>query len=74
MTMEYYLIEPEVAGGIGEHSVIDRSSGKMVVRKLHYEFDGWLGDELLESTPCFIVSERLDSRNRACAVDGGGLR
>jgi hypothetical protein len=57
--MKYYQIEPEVAGGIGEHSVIDRSSGKMVVRKLHYEFDGWGGDELLESTPCFIVSERL---------------
>jgi hypothetical protein len=57
--MQYYQLEPEVAGGIGEHSVIDRSSGKMVVRKLHYEFDGWGGDELLESTPCFIVSERL---------------
>ncbi len=57
--MKYYQIEPEVAGGIGEHSVIDRSSGKMIVRKLHYEFDGWLGDELLTSTPCFIVSERL---------------
>ena len=57
--MKYYQIEPEVAGEIGEHSVIDRSSGKMIVRKLHYQFDGWLGDELLESTPCFIVSERL---------------
>ncbi len=57
--MQYYQIEPEVAGGIGEHSVIDRSSGKMVVRKLHYEFYGWFGDELLESTPCFIVLERL---------------
>ena len=30
-----------------------------VVHKLHYEFHGWLGDELLESTPCFIVSERM---------------
>ncbi|MGA2404873.1 MAG: hypothetical protein ABSG91_24750 [Syntrophobacteraceae bacterium] len=57
--MKYYQLEPEVAGGFGEHTVIDRASGKMVVRKLHYEFDGWLGDELLESTPCFIVSERL---------------
>ena len=57
--MKYYQLEPEVAGGFGEHCIIDRGSGKMVVRKLHYEFDGWLGDELLESTPCFIVSERL---------------
>lgn len=57
--MKYYQLEPEVAGGFGEHTVIDRAPGKMVVHKLHYEFDGWLGDELLESTPCFIVSERL---------------
>ncbi len=71
--MEYYLIEPEVAGGIGEHSVIDRSSGKMVVRKLHYEFDGWLGDELLESTPCFIVSERLAREIERAQLTGVGF-
>ena len=28
------------------------------MHKLHYEFQGWQGDELLESTPSFIVSER----------------
>jgi hypothetical protein len=28
----------------------------MVVRKLHYVFDGWGGDALLESFPCFIVT------------------
>jgi hypothetical protein len=58
-TMTFYVVEPEVAGGFGEHSVIDRSTGKMIVQKLHYQFDGWLGDELLESTPCYIASERM---------------
>jgi hypothetical protein len=57
--MKYYHLEPEVAGGFGARTVIDRSSGKMVVQKLHYQFDGWLGDDILESTPCFIVSESL---------------
>jgi hypothetical protein len=56
---EYYVVEPEVAGGFGERTEIDRSSGKMNVKKLHYQFDGWLGDHLLESTPCFIVSEQM---------------
>ena len=56
---KYYVIEPEVAGGFGEHSEIDWSNGKMDVKKLHYQFDGWLGDELLESTPCYIASEHL---------------
>ena len=57
--MKYYVVEPEVAGGLGERTRIDRSTGKMVVTTLHYQFDGWLGDELLESTPCYIVSERM---------------
>jgi hypothetical protein len=70
MTMEYYLIEPEVAGGIGEHSVIDRSSGKMVVRKLHYYFDGWDGDVLLESCPCFLVTEEAQRRLQSIGATG----
>ncbi len=58
--MNYYLVEPEVAGGWGKNTVFTRIAGKpTVVHKLHYHFEGWLGDELLESTPCFIVTERL---------------
>jgi hypothetical protein len=57
--MKYYVIEPEVAGGFGERTLIDKSPGPMRVKSLHYQFDGWLGDELIESTPCFIVTRRL---------------
>jgi len=57
--MNYYLLEPEVAGGLGQNSQIDRSAGKVDVMKLHYEFEGWLGDDLLESCPCFIGTVRL---------------
>lgn len=58
--MKYYRIEPEVAGGWGKNTVIDRIPGKgTFVHKLHYVFDGWLGDELLESSACYIVTEKL---------------
>ena len=57
--MKYFVVEPEVAGGFGEKTVIDRSTGTMTVIALHYEFDGWLGDELLETAPCFIATENL---------------
>ena len=57
--MTYYLVEPEVAGGIGTETVWDRSGAKPAVTKLHYQFDGWLGDQLLESTPCYIVTESI---------------
>lgn len=53
---KYFYIEPEVAGGLGKATQLDASVHPPVVTKLHYEFSGWLGDEVLESFPCFIVS------------------
>ncbi|MGV9004113.1 hypothetical protein [Flavobacterium sp.] len=55
----YRYIEPEVAGGLGFETEIDNSKHPPIVEKLHYEFIGWLGDDILESFPCFIVTERL---------------
>lgn len=56
----FYAIEPEVAGGFGENTRITHRPGtRFVVEHLHYQFDGWLGDELLTSTPCFIVTSAL---------------
>ena len=55
----YKLIEPEVAGGLGEKTEIDNSFFPPIVKSLHYEFEGWLGDDILESFPCYIVTETL---------------
>ena len=57
--MRYFIVEPEVAGGLGEHTTIDRSMHPPVVFKLHFQLDGWLGDDLLETFPCYIISDRL---------------
>lgn len=45
----YKLIEPEVAGSLGKETELDSSVFPPHVKKLHYEFDGWLGDDILES-------------------------
>jgi hypothetical protein len=64
--MKLYFLEPEVAGGHGYKTIygneldIEIYGKSCEVKYLHYEFDGWLGDELLESTPCFIISKKLD--------------
>ncbi|WP_411334002.1 hypothetical protein ACK1LH_19385 [Metabacillus indicus] len=63
--MKLFFIEPEVAGGHGNQSIYgteqdiltDGISGR--IKFLHYEFQGWLGDDLLEATPAFIVSHKL---------------
>jgi hypothetical protein len=58
MMAAFYLVEPEVAGGWGKNTSFTRVPGtRTTVHKLHYEFNGWLGDSLLESTPCYIATE-----------------
>jgi len=37
---------------------------------LVYQFDGWLGDELLEAFPCFIVTGRLATAIEASDLTG----
>jgi hypothetical protein len=56
--MKLILLEPEVAGELGVNTKFNQNNG---VEYLHYEFHGWLGDDLLESSPCFIVTSLLAS-------------
>lgn len=55
----YKLIEPEVAGSLGKETELNNEVFPPHVKKLHYEFDGWLGDDILESFPCYIVTDSL---------------
>jgi putative NADH-flavin reductase len=54
-----WLLNPEVAGGWGPHTEADRNTHPPLVTHLHYEFHGWLGDDLLTTFPEFVVTERL---------------
>jgi hypothetical protein len=63
-----YRLRPEVAGGLGPGTVLDGSVHPPRVDRLHYVFESWLGDDLVESFPCFLASEQL-----AAAIDGAGL-
>jgi hypothetical protein len=68
--MRYYFIEPEVAGGLGPQTVMEEGPNRPTVTDLHYVFDGWLGDEIVESTPCFIVTGRLADNIRDNGLTG----
>ena len=71
--MSYYRIKPEVPGGWGENIVVDRSVHPPIVHKLHYEFADWLGDELVTSFPCFLVTADLAKRLKAAHLTGSNL-
>lgn len=54
----YFFLEPEVAGELGPDTAMNASVHPPRVSELHYEITGWLGDDLLESFPCYIVTDR----------------
>lgn len=74
-TLKLYELEPEVAGGFGENTVVSNYDAvrskqeRAVIAHLHYEFSGWLGDDILETTPCFIITESL-----ACSIQKSDLK
>jgi hypothetical protein len=54
-----YSLHPEVAGGFGEESVLDTSKHPPVVSRLHYQFEGWDGDDIVGTFPVTIVTDAL---------------
>jgi hypothetical protein len=73
--MRFYRLDPEVAGGWGPNTEFTRTPGEpVVVHRFHYQFDGWLGDELLESSPCFIVTQRLAEELQKHRLSGYELK
>ena len=54
-----YTLRAEVAGGLGAESVVDTSTTPPVVSRLHIDFVSWLGDDIVASFPCIIVTEAL---------------
>lgn len=68
--MNYYLLRPEVAGGLGPQSKVDTSVHPPVVTRLHFVVESWLGDDLVETFPCFLVTERLADALRESGFSG----
>lgn len=59
MTPSFWKLDPEVPGGIGKGTILDRSTHPPRVENLHFVFDGWLGDDLLTSFPVYLVTARV---------------
>jgi hypothetical protein len=68
MSKNRWILSPEVAGQLGENTSLDASVHPPKVSHLHHRFEGWLGDDLLETFPCFLVSSAL-----AAALEEAGL-
>lgn len=68
--MKFYTLNPEVAGELGKNTVMDNSGHPPKVSRLHFELDAWLGDDLIQSFPCYLVSEKLKRKISASSLSG----
>jgi hypothetical protein len=59
--MKFRILDPEVAGGLGSRTRMDSSVHPPVVKRLHYELEGWLGDDLVQTFPCYLVTKKLQA-------------
>lgn len=71
--MSYHVLAPEVAGGLGPRTVMDAGVHPPAVSRLHYEVEGWLGDDLLESFPCFVISPEAAVALQHAELTGVGI-
>lgn len=68
MAKTYWRISFEVAGELAAGTEMDTSIHPPRVTRLHHRFEGWLGDDVLECFPCYLVTETV-----AKMLEGSGL-
>jgi hypothetical protein len=68
--MDFYAIEPEVAGELGKGTVMDTSVHPPRVSAVHYVITDWLGDDIIESFPCYLVTPQLGTDLQASGLSG----
>ncbi|TPK83468.1 hypothetical protein FJ934_09670 [Mesorhizobium sp. B2-4-12] len=68
--MDYYYVQPFVAGDFGKNTVIDNRVHPPIVHKLHYMVDVWIGDVLIRRFPCYLVTKEAEQELLKMRVTG----
>ena len=65
-----FIVEPHAPGRLGERTELDVSVHPPVVHRLHFLFEGWLGDDLVQDYPVYLTTERLARAMDAARLSG----
>ncbi len=65
-----YILEPLVAGELGEETVLDAGTHPPLVRSVEFVLDSPTEEDLVESFPVFLVSEQLGASLTAAGLVG----
>jgi hypothetical protein len=68
-----YVIEPLVAGELGDGTDLDPSTHPPRVSSVEYVLDAPVEEDLIESFPVFLVSEELERRIQEAGLRGISL-
>lgn len=55
----YFVLEPEVAGHLSDECITESLGEYNRITEMHYVMDGRPSDDLLESYPYFVVTDRV---------------
>jgi len=60
LRIKYKRIQPEVIVGLGSNTVFKEIKPPFrTIEELHIELEDWLGDDLMECFPVYVVTEKL---------------
>jgi hypothetical protein len=73
-TMRYMSLEAMVPGWIGEHSVSEIVDNKEIFKKVHYVFDDYPSDCIVERSGVYLITQELkkaleDMETTGCEFD-----
>ena len=57
--LNYVIVKPEVIVGMGENTTGSDIHNQNGIDSLHINLEDWLGDDLVEVFPCFLVTQSL---------------
>ena len=72
--MAHHKLTPDVAGELADHTELDRSVHPPRVQRFAYVIDNWLGDDILETYPTFMVTETLVGPLNGSGLSGYEIR
>lgn len=72
--MDRFFIEPEVSGELGHETDMDTSVHPPIITSLHFIFTGWLGDDIIECFPIYLVTENLGKSLKDNNIKGFELK
>ncbi|WP_026425891.1 hypothetical protein [Actinokineospora inagensis] len=72
--MNYFALDPEVAGELGAGSVVNRSTYPPEVSRVECAFHDWSGDDLVTAFPVFLVTGGLAEALAQSALSGFEIR